>query len=119
MAGALNSGLGRANRSTSNRSLPLVVPPSTLTKAFPRSLPRLASHLTEVPTNLNVAVAPATVDCTALPLLHPACGSLGPHPALKLTAALSSSKRPTTEGGGVGLPPPGGGVGLPPSGGGV
>src|ERR1044071_5854373 len=106
MAGARDSGLGRANMFTPHRSLPLVVPPSTLTVAIPRSLPRLASHLTEVPVNVNVAVAPVTVGTTAVPPLQPAWGSLGLQPGLKLAVPSFSSKRPTTDCGGV--PPPGG-----------
>jgi hypothetical protein len=45
--------------------------------------------------NVNVAVAPAMLDCMAVPPLHPKLGLVGVHwPALRLTAASDSSKRP-------------------------
>src|SRR5438132_7228617 len=60
------SSVGRAKRSTS-----LAGPPSTLTRAIPIALPRLPSHLTEVPVQVTEAVVPATPDCTAFPPLQP------------------------------------------------
>jgi hypothetical protein len=124
MAGVRISSFGRANKSTS-----VPGPPSTLTSAIPFFLPRLASHLTEVPLKVNDAVAPGVEDCTAAPPLHPKPESLVVvlvHPALRVTAVLDSSKCAAAEGGvlppplggGGGLPPLGGGGGLPPLGGG-
>ena len=87
-------------------------PPSTLTKAFPIPLPRAPIHLTEVPVKVNETVAPATVDSTAVPPLHPAMElrkSRCVHPAVMLTVASDSSKR-TVAGGSV-VPPP---EGVPP-----
>src|SRR3954465_14367310 len=93
MAGVGNSSLGRANRSTSLGS-----PPSTRTNAIPPSLPRLLSHLTEVPVKVNAAIAFGWVDSTAAPPPQPAREPLGDHAPLKLTAATSdSSTRSTAE----------------------
>src|SRR5689334_1815217 len=66
MAGVRNSSAGRPNRSTSWAS-----PPSTLTKAIPPFLPRMLSHLTEVPVKVNEAVAPGWVDSLAVPPVQP------------------------------------------------
>ncbi len=67
----------------------------------------------------NEAVAPAVLDCTAEPPLHPQLESLFVHAPLKVTPAPDSSTRPAVAsvgggGGGVGggaacpeeLPPP-------------
>src|SRR5262249_16697008 len=66
MAGVRISSAGRPNRSTS-----WAAPPSTLTKAIPPFLPRMLSHLTEVPVNVNEAVAPGSLDSLAAPPVQP------------------------------------------------
>jgi hypothetical protein len=67
---------------------------------------------------VNEAVAPAELDCTAEPPLHPQLESLGVHAPLKATVAPVSSTRPelgivgagggggTTTSGVEGVPPP-------------
>src|SRR3954470_1784445 len=112
MAGVRNSSAGRPNRSTS-----WAAPPSTRTKAIPPFLPRLLSHLTEVPVKVNAAIAPRWVDSTAAPPLQPARGSLGDHAPLKLTAATSDSSTRSTAEAAVPAPPPFPGGVLVPAGG--
>src|SRR5215208_6517239 len=110
MAGVRNSSAGRPNRSTS-----WAAPPSTLTKAIPPFLPRMLSHLTEVPVKVNAAIAPGCVDCTAAPPLQPARESLGDQAPLRLTADTSDSSTRSPAEGAVPVPPPfPGGVLVPP-----
>src|SRR5262245_48839656 len=107
---------GRENRSTS-----LASAPSTLTNAIPLLVLRVPIHRTAVPLNLNVAIAPTSLDCFAVPPLQPNLGSLFVHVPIKLTAVVSDSSTSTLAkvGGGGGVPPAAGG-GVPPSvGGGV
>src|SRR5688572_5232666 len=94
----------------------LAGPPSTLTLAYPISLPRALIHLTEVPVNLNVAVAPATEDCTPLPPLYPPRELVLVHPPLKVTAGSDSCTQVPGPGSVPLLPPLVGGVspGVPP-----
>src|SRR5262249_30316966 len=61
-----NAAAGRPNGSTS-----WAWPPSTLTKAIPPFLPRMLSHLTEVPVKVNEAVAPGWLDSLAAPPVQP------------------------------------------------
>jgi hypothetical protein len=77
-----------------------------LTRAIPEFLPRMPSHLTEVPVKVNEAVAPATSDCTAAPPLHPKRGSAFVHLLSKLTATLDSSIRAPATAGVLSLPVP-------------
>jgi hypothetical protein len=81
-------------------------PPSIFTKAIPLLGLRLPIHVTDVPVKVNEASAPVTVDCLAAPPLHPKLESLAVQPALKLTAAFDSSKRPAADGGEPPPPPP-------------
>src|SRR5688500_20265322 len=84
MAGVRNTSPVPERRFTS-----VAGPPSTLTRASP-SLPRALIHLTDVPVNLNVAVAPAMVDSTAVPPLNPQVGFVAVHWPLKVTAGSDS-----------------------------
>jgi hypothetical protein len=78
--------------------------------------PRLPIHLTEFPMKVIEAVAPAVLDCTAEPPLHPQLESLRVHAPLKVTAVSVSSTRIPAVGnvGAVLGPGPGEPVVLPP-----
>jgi hypothetical protein len=77
--------------------------------------PRLPIHLTELPMKTIEAVAPAVLDCTAEPPLHPQAESLRVHAPLKVTAVSESSTRIPAVGNAGAVPGPGPGevVALP------
>src|SRR6185369_7201094 len=56
--------------------------------------PRLPIHRTEMPLKRNAAVAPAALDCMAVPPLHPQLESLCVHAPVNVTVGPDSSTRP-------------------------
>src|SRR5215472_10305717 len=75
--------------------------PSIDTRAMPLSSPRMPSQVTDVPVKVNVAVAPAVCDSSALPPLHANQPVSCVHPGLKLTDGSVSSNLCTAAAGGA------------------